>query len=513
MKNKTLLSIVFALMVFVLISGCAEKETTEDITKSGGKNHTYAICKQKSWNGILRVKILGTNTYLESEHIRESDLKLNRGPNCGKGGDYDFCDTCWYYIGPVEPIFEIQLKDGAEEKPVCSHIVRSYFIDGISKGCKDGDWEYINHNAYFPYDKERYDSLKGIKSICNDPYFEYKEGECCLDSNNNSICDKDETQEKNYQISKTEDFLLCETDEDCAITKYAKFECCSSCSYEPINREESLDRQNWRSLFCEESSCGDNSNCPDFRGASACINGVCTLIKNYNVDNSIKIDLSDKELMIIGDKYLSDNYNLPNGSVGTETFKEKQANLLFIKSNKLYLNYLFINYSIFEEYYIEQDLEKEIEEECQNSEEDYNITKEECRKRLKDFYAEEMKKKISCPIDIKPIHLTGAVGPGGRCTIISGIEDFINDLADGHKIHYIKYVLKKDPYNDEADRLVEEFIKNLGEAKWENKPIKITAMEYPISIKGLGCNPYKITVYIDKTGTTLTSFEELICVD
>ncbi|MDP6642246.1 MAG: hypothetical protein QGF74_02630 [Candidatus Nanoarchaeia archaeon] len=29
-------------------------------------------------------------------------------------------------------------------------------------------------------------------SFCKDPYFEYKEGECCLDKSNNSICDKDE---------------------------------------------------------------------------------------------------------------------------------------------------------------------------------------------------------------------------------------------------------------------------------------------------------------------------------
>ncbi|MBD3260085.1 MAG: hypothetical protein GF334_00100 [Candidatus Altiarchaeales archaeon] len=30
-------------------------------------------------------------------------------------------------------------------------------------------------------------------SVCNKPYFEYKKGECCLDENNNKVCDKDET--------------------------------------------------------------------------------------------------------------------------------------------------------------------------------------------------------------------------------------------------------------------------------------------------------------------------------
>jgi len=31
-------------------------------------------------------------------------------------------------------------------------------------------------------------------SFCKSPYFEYKEGECCLDEGNNSICDKDEVK-------------------------------------------------------------------------------------------------------------------------------------------------------------------------------------------------------------------------------------------------------------------------------------------------------------------------------
>jgi hypothetical protein len=33
-----------------------------------------------------------------------------------------------------------------------------------------------------------------ITKTCNPPYFEYQTGQCCLDSNNNSICDIDEQQ-------------------------------------------------------------------------------------------------------------------------------------------------------------------------------------------------------------------------------------------------------------------------------------------------------------------------------
>jgi len=61
--------VLFLLLIsIVVVSGCVGiKEITKDITKPIEINHTYTICKQKSWDGILRVKILGTNTYLESE--------------------------------------------------------------------------------------------------------------------------------------------------------------------------------------------------------------------------------------------------------------------------------------------------------------------------------------------------------------------------------------------------------------------------------------------------------------
>ena|SRR3989344_1577277 len=34
------------------------------------------------------------------------------------------------------------------------------------------------------------------KPLCTQPYFEYKQGECCLDENNNKICDRDEQKEE-----------------------------------------------------------------------------------------------------------------------------------------------------------------------------------------------------------------------------------------------------------------------------------------------------------------------------
>ena len=34
------------------------------------------------------------------------------------------------------------------------------------------------------------------KPPCNKPYFEFRESYCCLDKNDNSVCDKDEENEK-----------------------------------------------------------------------------------------------------------------------------------------------------------------------------------------------------------------------------------------------------------------------------------------------------------------------------
>lgn len=52
------------------------------------------------------------------------------------------------------------------------------------------------------------------ESLCSPPYIEYKKGECCLDKDNNSICDKDEEdkeekeetdQEQNQSVQKSQD--------------------------------------------------------------------------------------------------------------------------------------------------------------------------------------------------------------------------------------------------------------------------------------------------------------------
>jgi len=42
------------------------------------------------------------------------------------------------------------------------------------------------------------------ETVCNKPYYEYKSGECCLDENDNKICDKDEVEKGPEGLGATE---------------------------------------------------------------------------------------------------------------------------------------------------------------------------------------------------------------------------------------------------------------------------------------------------------------------
>ena len=61
------------------------------------------------------------------------------------------------------------------------------------------------------------------KSKCNSPYFEYETGKCCLDKNDNKICDNDE---KDYQP------VQAITVEDCTDNSYF------DCTWSYITKEE-----------------------------------------------------------------------------------------------------------------------------------------------------------------------------------------------------------------------------------------------------------------------------------
>lgn len=85
------------------------------------------------------------------------------------------------------------------------------------------------------------------KPLCSSPYIEYQAGNCCLDANNNSICDKDE---KNDTV-KTEETKkpvcgdkICDITESCSSCE----DDCGKCRIFLIKDSYSQDKENFREL-------------------------------------------------------------------------------------------------------------------------------------------------------------------------------------------------------------------------------------------------------------------------
>ena len=65
-------------------------------------------------------------------------------------------------------------------------------------------------------------------TVCNKPYYEYKTGECCLDENDNKICDKDEVEREHNVTSESEKEKVIEEKPTCnkPYYEYKTGECC-----------------------------------------------------------------------------------------------------------------------------------------------------------------------------------------------------------------------------------------------------------------------------------------------
>lgn len=144
---------------------CEEYELLANCKKDceGLETHTYGFCRSASWGGVYRVKVLGTKTYLDAGEMIGPDM--NPRPTCGRDGlGTGQCFYCYNITEVHEPIFEIQINPGASANiPICENLVEKYFVDGVDLGCKDGKWEYVGRNAYYPYDKKRFGQFMRVK--------------------------------------------------------------------------------------------------------------------------------------------------------------------------------------------------------------------------------------------------------------------------------------------------------------------------------------------------------------
>ncbi|MBS3163981.1 hypothetical protein J4439_00965 [Candidatus Woesearchaeota archaeon] len=129
---------------------------------AGLKTHSYRFCRTAGWGGVYRVRVVGTDTYLDKGTVLSATLEP-----LDKCGLYD-CYYCYDIAEVHQPIIEIQLNSGASQVPVCSTLVKRYLVDGTDVGCTDSQWEYvgeIGRKAYFPYDARRVDAFEEARVL------------------------------------------------------------------------------------------------------------------------------------------------------------------------------------------------------------------------------------------------------------------------------------------------------------------------------------------------------------
>lgn len=76
--------------------------------------------------------------------------------------------------------------------------------------------------------------------FCKEPYIEYQKGSCCLDKNNNGVCDYDDLKfkslESNDEVVEEEIKVIEEKEETCPYTCPGESKCM------PVYKDGSIDR-------------------------------------------------------------------------------------------------------------------------------------------------------------------------------------------------------------------------------------------------------------------------------
>jgi len=235
---------------------------------------------------------------------------------------------------------------------------------------------------------------------------------------------------------------------------------------------------------------------------------------------SILPEYDRDEIIKKAKKFLEEQYNLPNGSVGAEVdVTEYNGTKLTIKHTEFQLEYLIVKLNMLKDTYGDNPLEEVIKEECERNAANLGITYETCMERGPKAYDEIYFPVVMCPLNATPSGITGTVGPWGRCFIISDEnigpdnQEFLEELGSGHRYRYLRNIQKLDPFSGEADQLVNEFIMKLMIAQWNRQPQAVIEAHFNINIGGLGCHPYSIRVFFDNTLEPVTADEEVMCVD
>jgi len=90
------------------------------------------------------------------------------------------------------------------------------------------------------------------QSICKEPYLEYKKGDCCLDSDNNGICDQDEDKQLNEPTEKI--IIQAPEKESCP------FECCLGIDFKRKSCNSGYECKNSKCEIIDSDSDGLGDN-------------------------------------------------------------------------------------------------------------------------------------------------------------------------------------------------------------------------------------------------------------
>ncbi|MBU2477090.1 hypothetical protein KKG83_06485 [Candidatus Micrarchaeota archaeon] len=106
---------------------------------------------------------------------------------------------------------------------------------------------------------------------------------------------------------------------------------------------------------------------------------------------------------------------------------------------------------------------------------------------------------VACPIEVVPENITEPIGISGGCFSNESDSELIKSLVTGNKYSY--------------DGEIGDFENKLTNAKWTKQKIDVFEVDFLRNTEGLGCQPTKISIYLDMNGKLLAPYEEIWCID
>jgi hypothetical protein len=149
----------------------------------------------------------------------------------------------------------------------------------------------------------------------------------------------------------------------------------------------------------------------------------------------------------------------------------------------------------------------------------FNLTVDACIERITPGWYNIHYPVVMCPLSQSPTQMTAPVGVGSRCLYLEARipsktdNEFIWEMARGHREVYVHKQLGIEPYSDEAGMLIDSFARKIVAARWSIEPIQVIAAEIAVTVDEPGCNPYHIILFYNDKSELITTHESVMCAD